>query len=178
MSHPVLEIFGKLKMRTLLSQAFQTRPDAPGAQQLEMEKKAIEKFFPTKEEGVQDVWMNWPKKPTGIELTDVKEREKRVLEEKLVQRCQELKDSYACYAFFQTQVTAAAGEAGAEQECPICMEDFQNKDMVITQCAHVYCKKCADDFMKQPSKECPNCRAPLQNKDIYALEVAIQQGGM
>ena len=43
--------------------------------------------------------------------------------------------------------------------CSICMkDDLLNKDIYITDCDHLFCNKCLDDWFQRGNKSCPLCR--------------------
>ena len=49
-----------------------------------------------------------------------------------------------------------------EKECPICFEEYKedqvkNKEIVITECGHLYHKKCIENWLEE-KKNCPVCR--------------------
>lgn len=53
-------------------------------------------------------------------------------------------------------------------ECPVCLENLKNKQLISTICGHVFCKPCADNVIKT-TKACPTCRKKLTSKRIHPL---------
>jgi SWI/SNF-related matrix-associated actin-dependent regulator of chromatin subfamily A3 len=51
----------------------------------------------------------------------------------------------------------------SQEDCPVCMETLDlGKEPVITKCAHVFCTRCAEQFIPNQHK-CPMCRAELES---------------
>ena len=47
-----------------------------------------------------------------------------------------------------------------ENECAICLEKFNVKDIIrIMDCGHYYHQSCADVWLQCPHNGCPKCRA-------------------
>ena len=48
--------------------------------------------------------------------------------------------------------------------CTICMkEDIIDEDIYTTDCNHIFCKKCLDDWFQRGNKSCPLCRSEINN---------------
>lgn len=50
-----------------------------------------------------------------------------------------------------------------DDNCPICMEKLQDKNITITKCGHKFCHKCLDLHSCSDSK-CPMCREDMETK--------------
>ncbi|GAB2267116.1 hypothetical protein Dimus_002101 [Dionaea muscipula] len=56
---------------------------------------------------------------------------------------------------------------GEDFDCPICISP--PTDMVITCCAHIFCRACIFKTIKHTKRGgCPMCRRPLSESDLYA----------
>ncbi|KAK9091059.1 hypothetical protein Sjap_024236 [Stephania japonica] len=55
---------------------------------------------------------------------------------------------------------------GDDFDCPICISP--PVDMVITCCAHLYCRACILKAIKRPNANCPLCRRPLSQSDLFS----------
>jgi len=60
--------------------------------------------------------------------------------------------------------------------CSICMkDDLLNKDIYITDCDHLFCNKCLDDWFQRGNKSCPLCRSNINTykheNDNYKLVI-------
>ncbi|KAK9114612.1 hypothetical protein Syun_021409 [Stephania yunnanensis] len=55
---------------------------------------------------------------------------------------------------------------GDDFDCPICISP--PVDMVITCCAHLYCRACILKAIKRPNANCPLCRRPLTQSDLFS----------
>jgi SNF2 family DNA or RNA helicase len=59
--------------------------------------------------------------------------------------------------------------------CPICLDDIDNENIVITKCGHKFCWDCIYETHKILYKtrdntiKCPTCNNIMSNKDIYLL---------
>ena len=47
-----------------------------------------------------------------------------------------------------------------EHDCPICLSNIN--DTVSTECNHVYCKKCLNEWLETGKTYCPLCRADIK----------------
>lgn len=46
--------------------------------------------------------------------------------------------------------------------CTICMkEDIIDEDIYTTDCNHIFCKQCLDDWFQRGNKSCPLCRSEI-----------------
>ena len=52
----------------------------------------------------------------------------------------------------------------SHEDCPICLQDLNSHEPVITHCAHVFGKPCITRVV-ETQRKCPMCRAPLENED-------------
>ena len=63
--------------------------------------------------------------------------------------------------------TSSISEFGADDECPVCLECFQDDDVKITMslpCRHLMCKDCS-----VACNECPLCRCKIEGRvDVFA----------
>jgi hypothetical protein len=62
-------------------------------------------------------------------------------------------------------------------ECPICFEhmieneegDVINKNIIRTECGHLFCKSCLEQWQRNepnsPPYNCPTCRQPINRAD-------------
>ncbi|GAB4851777.1 hypothetical protein Ancab_031177 [Ancistrocladus abbreviatus] len=55
---------------------------------------------------------------------------------------------------------------GEDFDCPICISP--PTDVVITCCAHIFCKVCIIKTLKRSKPCCPMCRHPLSESNLYA----------
>ena len=51
----------------------------------------------------------------------------------------------------------------SQKECPICLDDFYNQEIVILECGHAFHKCCLQTHIKN-SNQCPYCRAEIIHK--------------
>ncbi|VFQ85734.1 unnamed protein product [Cuscuta campestris] len=51
-------------------------------------------------------------------------------------------------------------------DCPICISP--PTDVVITCCAHIFCRSCITRTLKRTKENCPMCRRPLSLSDLYS----------
>ncbi|XP_010271899.1 PREDICTED: putative SWI/SNF-related matrix-associated actin-dependent regulator of chromatin subfamily A member 3-like 1 [Nelumbo nucifera] len=54
---------------------------------------------------------------------------------------------------------------GDDFDCPICISP--PTDIVITCCAHIFCRTCILRSLKRPNASCPLCRRPLRESDLF-----------
>ena len=48
--------------------------------------------------------------------------------------------------------------------CPICFKDNLNENEVsITNCNHIFCKKCLEEWIDRKRIDCPTCRQVIKN---------------
>lgn len=65
-------------------------------------------------------------------------------------------------------------------ECPICLEDKPNTEMITTNCGHNYCIKCIKIYFisKKKPYDCAYCRTKIEKISIlsnyYYMEFKIQ----
>ena len=63
------------------------------------------------------------------------------------------------------------------QSCIICLgDDISSEDMCFTDCSHMFCKDCLDEWLDQGKKTCPMCRETIRyfkNEDIQ-YRVVVQ----
>ncbi|KAK9664442.1 hypothetical protein RND81_14G042300 [Saponaria officinalis] len=50
-------------------------------------------------------------------------------------------------------------------DCPICISP--PTDVIITCCAHIFCRSCIMKTLKRMKANCPMCRRPLSESDLY-----------
>lgn len=55
---------------------------------------------------------------------------------------------------------------GDDFDCPICISP--PTDVVITCCAHLFCRACIIKTLKRTKPSCPMCRHPLSESDLYS----------
>jgi hypothetical protein len=53
-----------------------------------------------------------------------------------------------------------------EDECPICKENHKKGNTILTDCNHIFCKKCYKQWLSYNST-CPNCRKKMPLITIY-----------
>lgn len=51
-------------------------------------------------------------------------------------------------------------------DCPICISPPTN--VVITSCAHIFCRACILKTLKHTKASCPMCRHPLSESELYS----------
>ncbi|GAB2221670.1 hypothetical protein Droror1_Dr00012855 [Drosera rotundifolia] len=64
------------------------------------------------------------------------------------------------------QKMVALLQDGEDFDCPICISP--PTDIVITCCAHIFCRVCIMKTIKRTKPSCPMCRHPLSESDLYA----------
>lgn len=55
---------------------------------------------------------------------------------------------------------------GEDLDCPICISPFT--DIVITCCAHVFCRRCILKVINGSNSRCPLCRRSLSEGDLFS----------
>ncbi|MBA0698416.1 hypothetical protein Goari_000128 [Gossypium aridum] len=55
---------------------------------------------------------------------------------------------------------------GEDFDCPICI--FPPVDVVITRCAHIFCRSCILKTLQRTRPCCPLCRQPLSQSDLFS----------
>lgn len=87
----------------------------------------------------------------------------------------ECRSCYKSFRFFETTLTVYADNSSAEtRECSICLEDdLPLSNLVVTPCAHVFCKDCARDQAAQFHK-CGICNQKLEVADLHNLEMVVK----
>ena len=60
------------------------------------------------------------------------------------------------------------------EQCSICLDDINNKDLCQLNCNHSLCKNCTDNYLKRNNKTCPYCRSDIisyhhNNKDYHLI---------
>ena len=56
-------------------------------------------------------------------------------------------------------------------ECPICLEIIKIKDMIETNCHHLYCDKCFFSILHLCEKKCALCRSQQNDWIISSIKV-------
>jgi hypothetical protein len=60
-------------------------------------------------------------------------------------------------------------------ECPICIEEYSNKNKVYTNCHHSFCSECIKKhlhtFLDKPVPTCPICRTDIKELSTYSIEL-------
>lgn len=64
--------------------------------------------------------------------------------------------------------------------CAICMkEDLDNSNIYTTDCKHIFCDECLDDWFKRGNNTCPLCRSVINtyeyNNENYKLVIYSDQ---
>jgi hypothetical protein len=49
------------------------------------------------------------------------------------------------------------------KQCSICLDEFKNEEICITNCNHNYCNDCLTRWFEQNKVECPLCRSEIKN---------------
>lgn len=55
---------------------------------------------------------------------------------------------------------------GEDFDCPICL--CPPSDIVITCCAHIFCRECILKTLQRSNSCCPLCRRPLSESDLFS----------
>ncbi|KAK7336429.1 hypothetical protein VNO77_16970 [Canavalia gladiata] len=55
---------------------------------------------------------------------------------------------------------------GEDLDCPICISP--PTDIVITCCAHIFCRDCILKVLQTKNHRCPLCRCPLKDSDLFS----------
>tara|TARA_Y100001958_G_C21207971_1_gene533921 strand:+ start:774 stop:1175 length:402 start_codon:yes stop_codon:yes gene_type:complete len=48
------------------------------------------------------------------------------------------------------------------KECPICLKDFDNINICITDCNHEFCSICLNKWLDRNRLDCPKCRKNIK----------------
>jgi|TARA_Y100000389_G_C17308198_1_gene436545 hypothetical protein len=48
------------------------------------------------------------------------------------------------------------------KECPICFDNLNIENECITNCHHIFCKQCLDNWFDKGKITCPNCRENIK----------------
>lgn len=61
----------------------------------------------------------------------------------------------------------------AKEQCPICIDRFCRKDMVITNCRHLFCSSCFKSYLigRKTQPTCPICRESVHNVETPLLGI-------
>ena len=49
------------------------------------------------------------------------------------------------------------------KECPICLKDFDNINICITDCNHEFCSICLNKWLDRNRLDCPKCRKKIKS---------------
>jgi len=49
------------------------------------------------------------------------------------------------------------------KQCIICLDDFKEDEICLTNCNHVYCNECLTRWFEENKVECPFCRSEIKN---------------
>lgn len=61
-------------------------------------------------------------------------------------------------------------------DCPVCINSFEDRDIVVIKCGHKYCSECISVINERDSK-CPMCRCEIDNKFNYRINLkALKMG--
>ncbi|EOA19963.1 hypothetical protein CARUB_v10000214mg [Capsella rubella] len=63
------------------------------------------------------------------------------------------------------QKLVAVLQDGEDFDCPICISPPQ--DIIITRCAHIFCRACILQTLQRSKPLCPLCRGSLTQSDLY-----------
>ncbi|CAA7032011.1 unnamed protein product [Microthlaspi erraticum] len=63
------------------------------------------------------------------------------------------------------QKLVAVLQDGEDFDCPICISP--PKDIIITRCAHIFCRACILQALQRSKPLCPLCRGSLTQSDLY-----------
>lgn len=63
------------------------------------------------------------------------------------------------------QKLLAVLQDGEDFDCPICISP--PKDIIITRCAHIFCRACILQTLQRMKPSCPLCRGSLTQSDLY-----------
>ncbi|KAI4363969.1 hypothetical protein MLD38_020118 [Melastoma candidum] len=64
------------------------------------------------------------------------------------------------------QKVVAVLQDGEDFDCPICISP--PTDIVITRCAHIFCRACILKTLQSSKRSCPLCRGPLMESDLFS----------
>jgi hypothetical protein len=72
---------------------------------------------------------------------------------------------------WKIQHTVHACEKEEEKECPICMNEFAEKNMIFTNCHHHYCNSCMVNLIEKTTTHskppgCALCRAVIHTVHV------------
>ena len=48
------------------------------------------------------------------------------------------------------------------KECPICFDKINRENECVTNCHHIFCKRCLDNWFDKGKISCPNCRENIR----------------
>lgn len=63
------------------------------------------------------------------------------------------------------QKLVAVLQDGEDFDCPICISP--PRDIIITRCAHIFCRACILQSLQRSKALCPLCRGSLTQSDLY-----------
>ncbi|CAH2074061.1 unnamed protein product [Thlaspi arvense] len=63
------------------------------------------------------------------------------------------------------QKLVAILQDGEDFDCPICISP--PRDIIITRCAHIFCRACILQTLQRTKPSCPLCRGSLTQSDLY-----------
>ncbi|XP_030463667.2 putative SWI/SNF-related matrix-associated actin-dependent regulator of chromatin subfamily A member 3-like 1 [Syzygium oleosum] len=64
---------------------------------------------------------------------------------------------------------------GEDFDCPICISP--STDLIITCCAHIYCRACILKTLQNSKRNCPLCRHPLTESDLFSAPPESSEDG-
>ncbi len=60
------------------------------------------------------------------------------------------------------------------KECPICLETFRFKDMIETNCHHLFCNDCFFIILSKSDKKCALCRKVQNEWKMSSIVTSIE----
>ena len=58
-------------------------------------------------------------------------------------------------------------------ECSICLKENLDEDKCVTNCSHIFCKECLDQWFDQGKSSCPLCRRVVQYFNHQSSQIRI-----
>jgi hypothetical protein len=80
----------------------------------------------------------------------------------------------SCYKILTKELKEENSQVNMEhkspthEDCPICYDSFEKKNLVKTPCDHLFCRKCLEKFFASNQRlVCPLCRCDLSQMSFF-----------
>lgn len=61
-------------------------------------------------------------------------------------------------------------------ECILCLNNYENRDIVVINCGHKYCSECVE-ILNERRERCPLCRCEIDNRFNYRINLKALKNG-